>query len=284
LRGDLVPKVAYGADFPNLSVYECHPYRAVDMFAPPREHHVISVYLDDAGHLRQERAGVVESGVARRGEAILKPAGYESRWHGEVPWHVRIALPADALLDVAYARGLADRVRVDLRNEFRLPDRFIGDLALLFRVELRRAAHPAQTLIADGLALALTGHLLGHYSSLRDPPAERVPSGTRPAVRRALEYLHANPAARHSLEDLASAAGLSKHHFARAFRAQVGMPPGSYVERLRIDQAKRLLRTDPDATVAEIAHGLGFADHSHFTRRFRKWVGQSPSSFRNRTE
>jgi hypothetical protein len=32
-------------------------------------------------------------GTARRGEAILKPAGYDSRWHGEVPWHVRIALP-----------------------------------------------------------------------------------------------------------------------------------------------------------------------------------------------
>ena len=96
-RSDLVPRVAYGADFPNLSVYECHPYRASDMLAPPRDHHVITVYLDDSPHLRQERAGVIETSAPRRGEAIVKPAGYDSRWHGEVPWHVRIALPADSL-------------------------------------------------------------------------------------------------------------------------------------------------------------------------------------------
>jgi hypothetical protein len=69
-RSDLVPKVAHGADFPNLLVYECHPYRAIDMVAPPRDHHVITVYLDDAGHLFAKSAQVssrwVRHAAARR--------------------------------------------------------------------------------------------------------------------------------------------------------------------------------------------------------------------------
>ena len=164
---------------------------------------------------------------------------------------------------------------------FRVQDRFLRDAVVLLCNELHRPTHPAQTLVADGLALALAGHLLSHYSLPGDPPLAKAPSGTRPAVRRALDYLHANPAARLSLEDLAVAAGLSKHHFARSFRVETGMPPAQYVERMRIERAKRLLGGDTNATVAEIAFQLGFADHSHFTRRFRKHVGRTPTAFRN---
>jgi AraC family transcriptional regulator len=251
------------------------------MIAPPRDHHVITVYLEESRHLRQERGGVIEAGGLRRGDATIKPAGFDSRWHGDVPSHVRIALSGEAVRDVAYARGLADHVNVQLRNEVIVSDPFLVQAAMLLRSELRQAPHPAQTLIADGVALALVGHLLGHHSSVRDPPPARAPSRTQPAVRRALEYLHANPTARPGLEDLARAAGLSKHHFARAFRVETGMPPGYYVERMRIEDAKRLLRNDPKRSVADIAHELGFADHSHFTRRFRKHVGRTPTSFRD---
>lgn len=197
------------------------------------------------GHLFAKSAQVSSRWVRHAAaKAILKPAGYDSRWHGEVPWHVRIALPADSLLDVAYARGMADRVNVQLRNEFRLSDRFVGDVALLLRSELRRAAHPAQTLIADGLALALAGHLFGHYSSVRDPPPAKAPSGTRPAVRRALEYLHAHPTARHSLEDLALAAGLSKHHLPGRF--------GRRRARLRAFTSNGYVSSKPNGSCAAI--------------------------------
>lgn len=54
---------------------------------------------------------------------------------------------------------------------------------------------------------------------------------------------------------------------------------GDYIRKLRIDRAVQLLR-DTDHSLSEIAYLTGFSDQSHFTRIFKKVVGQNPSVYR----
>ncbi|MDF1506423.1 helix-turn-helix transcriptional regulator, partial [Roseisolibacter sp. H3M3-2] len=80
-----------------------------------------------------------------------------------------------------------------------------------------------------------------------------------------------------SLAALADAAQLAPARLARAFRAEVGLPPHAYLELVRVEQAKsRLRRGDP---IADVAFATGFADQSHLTRRFRRVVGVTPGVY-----
>ena len=79
---------------------------------------------------------------------------------------------------------------------------------------------------------------------------------------------------------LAATVGLSTYHFARSFRAALGVPPHEYQLQRRIERARQLLRTRPSLTVAAIAVELGFADESHFRRHFKRVVGLTPGRFR----
>lgn len=99
---------------------------------------------------------------------------------------------------------------------------------------------------------------------------------TRP-VRRAMEYLRGKLADSITLEDLAGYAALDKFHLCRAFRAQIGMPPHTYLTHLRIQRAKELLAAGVRAS--EIAPQVGLYDQSQLTRHFRRIVGTTPALY-----
>jgi AraC-like DNA-binding protein len=98
-----------------------------------------------------------------------------------------------------------------------------------------------------------------------------------PAVRRALEKLHALFAESLTLDDLAQESRLSKFHLARCFRDTMGMAPHQYQKLLRLQAGKRLLESGH--SVRQAALQSGFADAPHFTRAFRAWLGVAPSSW-----
>lgn len=83
------------------------------------------------------------------------------------------------------------------------------------------------------------------------------------------------------LAALASAAGLSKYHFLRAFTAAYGETPMRYLTRRRIERAQDLLRT-ANLTVSEISVLVGFDSLGSFTSRFTALVGVSPTRYRER--
>ena len=64
--------------------------------------------------------------------------------------------------------------------------------------------------------------------------------------------------------------------------ADVGMSYGGLVARARFSTAVHLLQRT-DATVLDIALDLGYSDHAHFTRAFRRWTGIAPRDFRRAT-
>jgi len=99
------------------------------------------------------------------------------------------------------------------------------------------------------------------------------------ALRRVREYVEAHLEKNISLVMLASTAGLSMSHFARAFKQSQGVPPHEYLVRCRVRRVQELLATT-DMPLSEIARASGFSDQSHCTRRFREQVGITPSRYR----
>lgn len=100
-----------------------------------------------------------------------------------------------------------------------------------------------------------------------------------PRLARALEALHAEPQRRWRLDALAARAGLSRTVFAERFHETVGQTPLDYLRRWRLHRAAdRLRRTQ--ASVAAIAHGVGYESEAAFSTAFRRAFGQSPLQYR----
>jgi AraC-like DNA-binding protein len=81
------------------------------------------------------------------------------------------------------------------------------------------------------------------------------------------------------VDDLASAAGLSRAHFSREFRRAFGESPHAYLLTRRLERAAALLRTT-DSSVAEICLAVGLQSIGSFTTSFTRTYGQSPTAYR----
>lgn len=84
-----------------------------------------------------------------------------------------------------------------------------------------------------------------------------------------------------SVETLAEHAGLGTRHFSREFRATFGVPPAAYVERLRLDEARRRL-LGPVRSLESVARAVGFGSTDGFRRAFERTFGVAPGEFRRR--
>jgi transcriptional regulator GlxA family with amidase domain len=100
-------------------------------------------------------------------------------------------------------------------------------------------------------------------------------------VRAALSAIHCDPGARHGIADLAMHAGLSTRHLQRRFTAEVGTPPAAYVERVRIEAARRALAQSDDP-VEVIARRCGFGTAETLRRAFHRATRVAPSDYRDR--
>jgi transcriptional regulator GlxA family with amidase domain len=100
-------------------------------------------------------------------------------------------------------------------------------------------------------------------------------------IRSALSAIHSDPGARHGIADLAARAGLSARHLQRRFTAEVGTGPAAYVERVRIEAARRAL-AETDDPVEVIARRCGFGTAETLRRAFHRTTRVAPSDYRNR--
>ena len=120
--------------------------------------------------------------------------------------------------------------------------------------------------------------------STRDLPAalpanDAAPRARDPRIARALEALEARPSERWTVGGLAKVAGLSRAAFARRFLAEVGAPPRRHLAARRMRIAAERLAAN-DASLAEIAALVGYANEFALSRAFRRHFGQPPGAFR----
>jgi len=107
--------------------------------------------------------------------------------------------------------------------------------------------------------------------------------GTQIAERDGLRdlqgFIAEHPGEDLSVPSLARRAGMSTRNFARAFRRDLNVTPSVYVERARVESARRRLETS-EAGLAEIARDTGFGTVETMHRAFRRTLHVTPGHYR----
>jgi AraC family transcriptional regulator len=169
-----------------------------------------------------------------------------------------------------------------------MPEQSSRDLLMVTAQLIEAACHArdgdsdgTRAYIARAVAL-LDGH--PGTGTVRQPSGQgsrQIPRGSFAAwqSRRLVTHVDANLAGKILIKDLAASLNITPGHFCRAFKRTFGMPARIWIRQRRIELAQGLMLST-DASLSEIALSCGMSDQSHFTRSFRRIVGETPSSWR----
>lgn len=103
---------------------------------------------------------------------------------------------------------------------------------------------------------------------------EPLENNITPDIARVLETLAEKNSRHYSVKEMAQLACLSESHFKNKFISQVGIPPGEFLQRRRLEMAIGLLTRGHSIT--SVAHDLEFSSSQHFSTAFKKFFGKSP--------
>jgi AraC family transcriptional regulator len=242
---------------------------------PPLDAHYISFTL--AGNLVVERdlGRGMERARFRPGMSLVIPAARENAWRWSGPTdEVHLYVSPSWLGEVAVAAGVA---APELRERFAFEDPVLHSLAQALLNE-RRSGGLGGALFQAAAAETIALRLLREHCAVMPRPPQRA--SLAPArLRRVRELVEEQLDRDLSLEDMAAAAGLSRAHFARAFRAATGRTPFAYLRERRIARTCSLL-ISTTRPVVEIAALTGFSSHSHLGRVFKHQIGMTPAEYR----
>lgn len=98
-------------------------------------------------------------------------------------------------------------------------------------------------------------------------------------VLKAIRYIRKNIDKQITMEDLLNICCLSKDHFIRLFKNDMGTTPIKYINQKKIERAQLLLITN-NRSIKDIAYALSFENVYYFNRLFKKIIGMTPSEYR----
>lgn len=101
------------------------------------------------------------------------------------------------------------------------------------------------------------------------------------AVQAAQDWIATHAAVANPLEEMIRRSGLTERTFKRRFTSATGLSPIAYVQRLRIEDAKRRLERT-EASVDEIGWQVGYEEPAFFRRLFKRVTGLPPGAYRRR--
>ncbi len=156
----------------------------------------------------------------------------------------------------------------------------LRELPFLARGETCPAAAELMRRLADekqSHSRARSQLVYGLLCELADADSAAVP--LPPLVQAAIEDIRENYAGLYGVEELSERLGVSKSHLVRTFTASVGVSPGHYLTRVRIEAAMRLL-LHREYTLDVVASLCGFSGANYLCRVFKKETGQSPAQWR----
>ena len=242
---------------------------------PPLPSHLLTWNVGEPGDLTRIQAGRTQRKRMMQGGMTLTPAQQPRHWC----WNhnvdvVLLQLQPQLISQVAIASEI-DTNQVELVERFGIYDPQIDFIGKSLLAEIKSNGLAGQ-LYTESLINLLVVHLLRQHSAF----GRSLPKDTNPVspsrLKQVLDYIHDNLGHSLSLMELASVANLSPSRFTRVFRQETGLSPHQYLIQARIEQAKHLLKSGGDISIGSIAHQVGFADQSHFTRHFKRIVGVTP--------
>jgi AraC family transcriptional regulator len=247
----------------------------------PLTHHLLILHTSPPDELDLRYADVKRHRPPPLGSVSVMPAGIPIHWR----WRGR-----KSAVHVYLEPELVERVAVETfgldpaRGELPPLDALgIPQLSTAMRAvdaELM-AGGVGGSLAAESLANVLAIHLIRHIAAPGRAPHGRDGAMPRGRLRAVLAYIEERLEAAPTLAEIAAVAGVNPYHFARQFKAAMGLAPHQYVIMRRVEQAKHLLRARTELSLAEIAARAGFYDQSQFCYHFKRLVGVTPSKFRS---
>jgi AraC family transcriptional regulator len=169
--------------------------------------------------------------------------------------------------------------RIELETVVHRRDPILLGIAHVFK-RACAVEHTICDLQASSLAHLLARRLLVTYCGIELPDATLNGSKlSESAIRTVCDYIEEQLCTQITLEALAALVHLSPFHFARCFKATMGLAPHQYVIARRMELAKRLVLTTT-LNVAEIAWSIGYENISHFRRLFALHIGVTPGVIR----
>ncbi|MBC1236748.1 MULTISPECIES: helix-turn-helix domain-containing protein [Nostoc] len=191
--------------------------------------------------------------------------------------HSFIVLIFESDLFAQHIGKSTDIDEVELLPTLSHPDPLIYSIGLALKAELESNGIGSR-LYVDSLAIALTAHLLQHYSAQKRILSISESGLPKSKLREVIEYIHHHLGQDLTVAQLAAIAQVSPNYFSALFKQSTGLAPHQYVLRYRIARAKQLLR-EGELSIADISYHLGFSHQSHFSQHFKRLVGTSPKTF-----
>lgn len=207
-----------------------------------------------------------------------------SEWHWSAPTEVTyLFLSRDLLTRVsadAFDRDIAD---VQLRDVLKADDEILRACIENIAEEVRTHGLGGQLLV-DARATQACVQLLRRYADMTFHEDRVRDAGfSRLQAKIVARYIEEHLEQKLRLVELAQVARVSVNHFLRQFKLSFGCAPHVYVIRRRLERAQRLL-AKTHLQIKEVAAHTGFADQSHMSRAFRRYLRTTPGSFRDTSE
>lgn len=211
------------------------------------------------------------------GDLLLAPPNFRNQYHTDTPTNFQtIALPVNFVHECLHELGCEESCDLGVLHDQKFRDEAI-ERHVLAMFAAANSPDRGNTILIDQGVVMLIEQLIDKAGYPRKRPREMRLD--KAIVRQIYEYIESNLQYEITLGDLASIAGFSIAHFARAFKLTVGKSPYAYVLTARIQRAKDILRAT-EKPIADIALDCGFSSQAHLTSLFARFVGTTPGRFR----
>jgi AraC-like DNA-binding protein len=180
-------------------------------------------------------------------------------------------LPEDKLIPLMQAMGSHHP------NRFRLKYHVLNDPILGYQVsQMSEILRQNSSAIEQEAALIQITESIIRLNGVAETPT--FPRYKKDMLLiRAKDFIHSHLDKNISVDEISSAANISKYHFIRVFRQQFGITPHQYVLNCRLNQARKELESGQSVTM--VAQTYGFADDSHLIRKFKRTFGMTPKQY-----
>ena len=134
-------------------------------------------------------------------------------------------------------------------------------------------------LISDSVSKIMTALLTQRLTKALQSDGSNGGETKYPEIHSVLEFIHKNYALSITIDDMVRDINISKYHFIRIFKRQMGVTPYEYLTDYRMKMAKILLRTTYKS-IFEISDEVGYKSKSNFISKFRDLNGVTPAQYR----
>ena len=167
----------------------------------------------------------------------------------------------------------------DIFFEPLIQDPALTELIISFAQEFKSSEAPYRIQALRATALSIMALLCKNH--IRPSNSDHTEEHLLSSIKLALGYIYTEIEKPLTLDRIATEAKLSKYYLAREFHRITGYTVVSYINRVRCDNAAKLL-TQSNQTIESIARSCGFSNISYFTRTFKKTIGMLPREYRRK--